>query len=55
MLERGSTLEMVLDRPVSFQESELEFGAATPARRPIAEASPGKSNESQSRTGRFPF
>ena len=52
MLERGSTLEMILDRPVSFEEPELDFG--TPARRQIPEATP-KARDSQSRIGRFPF
>jgi type IV secretion system protein VirB10 len=33
VLSRGSTLEMVLDRPVSFEESELDFGGYQPPRR----------------------
>jgi type IV secretion system protein VirB10 len=32
VLARGSTVEMVLDRPVSFDESDLNFGGYQPPR-----------------------
>lgn len=32
VLAKGSTIEMVLDRPLQFEESELNFGAIQPAR-----------------------
>ena len=38
VLARGSTLEMVLDRSISFSESELNFGNYTPPRPPVAAA-----------------
>jgi type IV secretion system protein VirB10 len=38
VLARGSTLEMVLDRPISFNESELNFGNYQAPRSPIAVA-----------------
>jgi len=36
VLARGSTLEMILDRPISFTESELNFGNYQPPRVGIA-------------------
>jgi hypothetical protein len=44
VLARGSTLEMILDRPISYSESELDFGAA-PARRPAASGPPAESGQ----------
>ena len=38
VLARGSTLEMVLDRPIGFNESELNFGNYQAPRCPIAVA-----------------
>ncbi len=38
VLTRGSTLEMVLDRPISFNENELNFGSAYQRPRAAAEA-----------------
>jgi hypothetical protein len=35
VLARGSTLEMVLDRPITFTENELNFGNAQAPRNPI--------------------
>jgi type IV secretion system protein VirB10 len=32
VLPKGSTIEMVTDRPISFQESDLNFGQAQPRR-----------------------
>lgn len=46
ILERGSTMEMVLDRPLKFTPDELEFSGAAPARRPLSvggQVSPAKS------------
>jgi hypothetical protein len=48
VLSRGTTVEMVLDRSISFSESELNFGGYQPARTggssgpaPVAEGSKG--------------
>lgn len=43
VLTRGSTLEMVLDRPVSFEESELNFTGLPAPRRPgiVVSGDPG--------------
>src|SRR5215471_8186962 len=38
VLARGSTLEMILDRPISYNESELNFGAYQAPRQPSAGA-----------------
>ncbi|MCX6628701.1 MAG: hypothetical protein NTW28_13860, partial [Candidatus Solibacter sp.] len=38
VLARGSTLEMVLDRPISFTENELNFGNHQPPRGVMAGA-----------------
>ena len=38
VLTRGSTLEMVLDRPISFTESEINFGNYQPPRTAIPAA-----------------
>lgn len=37
ILMRGSTVEMILDRPLTFSENELDFGGAS-GRRPLAES-----------------
>lgn len=37
VLARGTTIEMVLDRPLEFQEAELDFGGIPP-RRPSADS-----------------
>jgi hypothetical protein len=45
ILERGSTLEMVLDRSIKFTPEELDFSNAMPARRPLTDggqAAPSK-------------
>jgi len=48
VLARGSTLEMVLDRPISFSESELNFGSYQPPRTgitaPAEAAAPDRSH-----------
>jgi type IV secretion system protein VirB10 len=45
VLARGSTVEMVLDRPVSFNESELNFNGYQP---PRTGASPATAEASKS-------
>lgn len=37
VLAKGTTIEMVLDRPIEFEETELDFGAMGP-RRPSADS-----------------
>jgi type IV secretion system protein VirB10 len=32
VLPKGSTIEMVTDRPISFQEGDLNFGLSQPGR-----------------------
>ena len=46
VLPRGSTVEMLLDRPLSFQEREVDFGGYQPPRlAPAAAPSPEQSNK----------
>jgi len=54
VLTRGSTLEMVLDRPISFNENELNFGATGPRPRASAPeaAGPEKSRSTIPMPGR---
>ena len=52
VLAKGSTLEMVLDRPVQFDASELDF-SNSPARRNISDGpGPLPSKKAQGATGR---
>jgi type IV secretion system protein VirB10 len=54
ILMRGSTVEMILDRPLAFSENELDFGAAS-GRRPIPEqqnSQPGKKQQGVPGPGR---
>jgi hypothetical protein len=44
ILAKGSTVEMVLDRPVSFTEAELNFGNYQPPRAPSPNAAPAAAN-----------
>jgi type IV secretion system protein VirB10 len=46
VLARGTTLEMVLDRPVSFEDSELDFSHAAA---PVAIAPAASSRQTQQR------
>jgi type IV secretion system protein VirB10 len=64
VLARGSTVEMVLDRPLSFDASEVDFSNAVPMRRPSAEGGgplPSKKSTStvpipgERGLGRFPY
>jgi len=58
ILSKGTTIEMVLDRPVLFEDSDLDFSASGP-KRPLGEGSgPLPSRKLQQRApgvGRFPF
>jgi type IV secretion system protein VirB10 len=48
VLARGTTIEMVLDRPLSFEESEINFsGAMMPRPRTAVEGGPMPSTKSQ--------
>ncbi len=54
VLAKGTTLEMVLDRPVSFEESELDF-SNSPARRGSGEGpGPLPSKKAQTSSRRWP-
>lgn len=53
VLSKGTTLEMVLDRPLSFEPSEIEFGGTTNFRRSINDGSgPLPSKKNSTNTGR---
>jgi hypothetical protein len=57
VLARGSTIEMVLDRPVNFTDNDLNFGSYQPP--PPPSESPAPASKSGSSipvpAGRFPF
>jgi hypothetical protein len=55
VLARGSTLEMVLDRPVSFDESELNFTGYQAPRRAGVSSGPGGGETGTMPQRRFPF
>jgi hypothetical protein len=59
VLTRGSTLEMVLDRAVTFEESEIDFGAYQAPRRAGAvsgdSGNGGKNGPLTAPRGRWPF
>ncbi len=57
ILAKGSTIEMVLDRPVSFAETELNFGNYQPPPPPAESPAPEPNRGSSIPTpvGRFPF
>ena len=58
VLTKGTTVEMILDRRLEFDESELDFGAgAAPVRRfsQAAEPAPAKKEPSTRRLSPFPF
>jgi len=53
VLARGSTVEMVLDRAISFEESELNFGSYQPHRNPgVPEAAAAPKNSGLPLPGR---
>jgi type IV secretion system protein VirB10 len=41
VLARGSTVEMILDRPLSFDAAEVDFSGAVPTRRPAGDPGGG--------------
>ena len=64
VLARGSTVEMILDRQLSFDAAEVDFSNAVPMRRPAAEGGgplPSKKSTStvpipgERGLGRFPY
>jgi len=57
VLAKGSTIEMVLDRSVSFAENDLNFGAYQPPPPPSDGPAPESNRGTQLPTpvGRFPF
>jgi hypothetical protein len=57
MLAKGTTVEMVLDRPITFESNELEFGGSM-QRAPAGDGSgplPSRKNQSSSPRRRWPF
>jgi len=58
VLAKGTTIEMVLDRQVNFEEAELDFSSATPRRSASSDAGgplPSVKNQPQRRPASFPF
>ena len=57
VLEKGATVEMVLDRPIRFNDAELNFGNYQPPRSVYmnAPASSGNGASVPNPRGRFPF
>jgi hypothetical protein len=53
VLPKGSTIEMVTDRPISFQTSELDFPPSAPGR--FADAPPAGPPPKSPSDRRFPF
>jgi type IV secretion system protein VirB10 len=54
ILERGSTVEMILDRTLKFEESELE-GLAPAAGRPSIVPPPRETQKQEPRLSRRPW
>ncbi len=48
VLAKGTTLEMVLDRPLRFEEDEIDFGNTAPRRPSVQGGGPQPSHKSQS-------
>lgn len=55
VLAKGSTIEMVLDRSLSFQDSELNFGSTQPVQVSGGGPQSSKRNAGVLPTRRFPF
>ena len=58
VLAKGSTIEMVLDRAVSFDETDLSFGNYQPPPPPAPESSPAPAKSTSpipTPVGRLPF
>jgi len=54
MLVRGTTVEMILDRPVSFDENELSFGNYQPPHPATAAPAPSPEKKTTAPVRRFP-
>ncbi len=55
VLAKGSTIEMILDRQLHFEDSELSFGPLQPVK-PVADSSPAAKRDSSALPARrFPF
>ena len=56
ILERGTTVEMVLDRRLAFSASDLDYSKAPPQPAAAAGAAPGRASNSKANPiGRWPF
>lgn len=55
VLAKGSTIEMILDRTLTFQDAELNFGPMQPVQVSDGGATQGKKNAGVLPTRRFPF
>ncbi len=55
VLAKGSTIEMILDRQLHFQDSELNFGALQPVQVSDGGPTSGKKNSGIIPARRFPF
>ncbi len=55
VLAKGTTLEMVLDRPVSFENGELDFSNAPGHHSTSGDNGPLPSAKTRSGSKRFPF
>ena len=55
VLAKGSTIEMILDRPLHFQDTELNFGGAQPMAVPEGGPLPSKKSTSNLPHRRFPY
>jgi type IV secretion system protein VirB10 len=55
VLDKGTTLEMVLDRPLTFTDGDLNFGNYQPPRASVTAAPAAPASTAAPRTSRFPF
>jgi type IV secretion system protein VirB10 len=55
LLAKGSTVEMLLDRPISFEESELDFSNAPAVRRSKSADGPIQKKSNTPLTNRPPL
>ncbi|HTT61803.1 MAG TPA: hypothetical protein VMG35_08180 [Bryobacteraceae bacterium] len=53
VLAKGTTLEMITDRPLQFQKNEIDFGVVQPGR--FSDVSPSQSSKKSSGWARWPF
>lgn len=54
-LSKGSTVEMVLDRPLTFDERDLNFANAAPSRAPSEEGRPAAQSTSRGLGSKIPY